>query len=309
MAAKAQRRAQHIVFDTMGTTVHATLCDILPVQAMAYQQSLEKVFARWNSIFSRFRDDSELMKVNRTAGHWREVSALFFDVIMYCLRMARQTEGVFDPSVGAYLAAAGYGLPKNYTLPHPVPTFRDLAIDTQKRRICLAPGQILEPAPVVKGMAMDAAATVLAAVPSWMLNVGGDTVTHGSYDGNAWIVGIQDPQETQAIVAAVAIRDQALATSGDYAVRWHSDGRTWHHQITLPQGRPTDELRSVSVVAPTATLADEYTSIAFLLGLRRGVQYLEAKNVPYLLIDRKRRMHRNALFDAQTVPLNQVFDF
>jgi thiamine biosynthesis lipoprotein len=57
---------------------------------------------------SRFRPDSELTRVNRSAGSWTPVGPLFLEALDAALRAARATEGDVDPTVGRLLRLAGY---------------------------------------------------------------------------------------------------------------------------------------------------------------------------------------------------------
>ena len=59
-------------------------------------------------MFSRFRPDSELNRVNRARGSVVQVSAPFAEMLELALRAARQTDGLVDPTLGAAIEAAGY---------------------------------------------------------------------------------------------------------------------------------------------------------------------------------------------------------
>ena len=57
---------------------------------------------------SRFRDDSELVRLNRSAGRWVPVTPLLFEALKVALKAARMTEGDVDPTIGRALRLAGY---------------------------------------------------------------------------------------------------------------------------------------------------------------------------------------------------------
>ena len=57
---------------------------------------------------SRFRDDSELMRVNRAGGAWTSVTPLFLDALDAALRASRLTAGTSHPTIGRALRLAGY---------------------------------------------------------------------------------------------------------------------------------------------------------------------------------------------------------
>src|SRR5437016_6869982 len=57
---------------------------------------------------SRFRDDSELARLNASAGRWRSVSPLFLAALEVALAAARTTDGLVDPTIGRALRVLGY---------------------------------------------------------------------------------------------------------------------------------------------------------------------------------------------------------
>lgn len=288
---------RHELFHCMGIPVHCTLIGVSETQSAEDAAAVERVFKEWDRTFSRFRPDSELAVMNAHTGRWNTVSREMFEVIDACVRLSRDTDGLFDASVGSYLAAAGYGLPGHFQRSDAPADYRSIELDADNLRIRCAPGQILEPAGIVKGMAIDAGAAELNYATAWMINAGGDILTHGAYpDDRWWRVAIQHPSDTHAAAAVIRLRDEAIATSGDYEVRWATDTGDWHHQIDMRTRRPTVGLKSVSVIAPTARQADTLASVGFLGGLTRGRAALDAARVPYLFIDDTDTMHMNTRF-------------
>jgi FAD:protein FMN transferase len=278
----------------MGLSVHLTLVGSGNVGAAT--EAVRAVFDRYDRTFSRFRADSELMRLHAGGGEAVHVSELLFEVIAECLELARRTNGLFDPSVGGYLARSGYGLPHDYVVPDPMPTYRDIVLDPVARTIRLAPGQILEPAAVVKGRAVDAAGEALRGWDAWMINAAGDALVRGDYPGQqGWHLGIQDPDDHRAIVGAVRIRNEALATSGTYQTALPEGG---HHLLDARTGEPVQGLRSVSAIAPSAAEADTAAS-RLLLTISTGAGYPAA--LPYQVIDDDRRVRYHGGFEQRLV--------
>ncbi len=297
----------HILFHTMGIPVHVTLAgNNSSSQQHAVRETLYAVFDAWDKRFSRFRLDSELHYINEHSGSSIPVSLEMFSVLVRCRELSLETNGVFDASVGAYLAAAGYGLPNHYILPKKVPTYKDMVLDETTHTVTCARGQVLEPAGIVKGMAIDAAGqTLMESKSGWMINAGGDILTHGPFniDNNEWRVGIQHPQIPNAIVTVVGVRNEAIATSGTYAVVFRSNAFLSHHQVAMHEGVSTKDSISVTVIAPSAQKADEYASIGILLGKDKGTAYLDRHRVPYLFIGMDGVVTKNGLFMERERPL------
>ena len=298
----------HHVFHSMGIPVHITAVGLDADSFGSACQRASAAFREWDARFSRFKPESELARINSElcsggpAGSSLEIaiSPEMSAVLRRCVDLAAETDGAFDPCIGAYLAAAGYGLPEAYVLPQRVSTYRDLAVGTLSLSAPL--GTVLEPAAIVKGMAIDAAAAALCdglGRFGFMINAGGDLLTGGDYSAPQlhWNVGIQNPRDRQRTVTAISVHGAAVATSGTYEVRRSlPTGREWHHEIDARTGEPADGVSSLTVVAPTAQRADELASIGFLFGVERGSAYLESGGVPYLYIDVHGRMFRNKKF-------------
>ena len=84
-------------------------CDVVVGGATAAERrAIERLFADRDRMFSRFRPDSELNRVNRASGSVVQVSAPFAEMVELALRAARQTDGLVDPTLGAAIEAAGY---------------------------------------------------------------------------------------------------------------------------------------------------------------------------------------------------------
>ena len=73
----------------------------------------------------------------------------------------------------------------------------------------------------------------------------------------------------------------AVCTSGDYERRGPTG--EGHHLIDPQSGASADAVASVTVIAPTAMVADALATAAFVLGPTRGLRFLEAQGVDGLI--------------------------
>ena len=71
-------------------------------------QAIERIFQARDRQFSRFREDSELSRVNRTPREIVTVSKTFGQMVERALAAASATGGLVDPTLAGALAAAGY---------------------------------------------------------------------------------------------------------------------------------------------------------------------------------------------------------
>jgi thiamine biosynthesis lipoprotein len=123
------------------------------------------------------------------------------------------------------------------------------------------PGGLPDPTGVVKGWAVQRAADVLAELPDtdFCLSAGGDMVCRTALPtAQPWRIGIEDPRDTERLVATVPVWNGAVATSGT--------AQRGAHILDPRTGRPSDRLLQVTVLAPDLVSADVDATAAFVLG-------------------------------------------
>lgn len=120
----------------------------------------------------------------------------------------------------------------------------------------------LDPSGVVKGWAVDRAVAPLLALADTdvCLSAGGDMVCHvADPDGEAWMVGIEDPLDPTRLVAQVPVHRGAVATSGS--------AHRGTHVVDARSGESPRELASVTVIGAHLTSVDIDATSALALGL------------------------------------------
>ncbi|CCH27751.1 FAD:protein FMN transferase [Actinosynnema sp. NPDC047251] len=144
------------------------------------------------------------------------------------------------------------------------------------------PGRGLDPCAVVKGWAVQRAADLLAAggASRYVVNAGGDVVAAGG----PWRVGVRHPVEADRFCVVLEVGEGAVATSGRYERGDHIvDGRT---------GEPVTDLVSLTVFAPSLTVADATATAAFAMGLD-GIPWAAGQDgCEIYAVDASRRVYR-----------------
>jgi FAD:protein FMN transferase len=225
-------------------------CDVV---VLGEGDGVEELFAACDARFSRFRDDSELSRVNRAAGDPVVVSEEFARMLGLALGAARATAGLVTPTVGAAFAAPG-------AVEEALPSWRSLRL---VGRGLFRGGIELDLNGVVKGATADGA---LALLPDGgTVSAGGDVATTRPV-----VVGLPGGD-------AVTLRGGGLATSG-------SDKQP-HHLIDPASGRPArSPWTLVSVAAGSCLAADVAAKAAFLLG-PAGPSWLDRRGLPGRFVD------------------------
>ena len=278
-----ERALQRLAFRAMGTRVEALL-DAPP--STAVRLALARVraeFERLELIFSRFRPDSELSRLNETGSieAGRDLRA----VVELALHARERTAGRFDPTLHDAVVAAGYDrtfdeLDEN-AAPRPASDpgiARDVTLTG--RRIDLGPGVRLDLGGIVKGYAADRCAQQLAALGPCLVNAGGDLAVSGARSEGPWPVAVDVPNARLTL----GVASGGLATSGRDRRRWRQRGEERHHLIDPATCRPAEGGPvTVTVAARTATDAEVAAKSIFLAG-ERAEREAELLGTPAVIV-------------------------
>jgi thiamine biosynthesis lipoprotein len=294
-------QVQQLEFRAMGSQMLAAVEAGTP-EAAACLAAVPGWFADWEQALSRFRDDSELSRVNRTAGSgtWVPVSATFWAVLECALDAAAATAGLVTPTVLNALEAAGYRTSfdamRRDTAGGSVLTvesapagagvfsrWREIARDPATQAVRLPAGVRLDFGGIAKGWAADEAVRRLAVHGPALVNAGGDIAVSGPRrSGEGWLIGIDAPLGLElpadTDLELIALRAGGVATSGRDYRRWQQNGAWQHHIIDPRSGVPADtDVLAATVIAPTAGQAEVAAKVVLLLGSSAGLDWLDAR--------------------------------
>jgi len=285
-------------FQAMGTEVEVMTPGLDDEGEEEAARRVAALFAASEERFSRFRLDSELSRLNRSSGP-TPVSPSMLEALARARAYVRLTGGLFDPTVGAALEAAGYDRPfapatldRGEVAPCPSPSsFDDVVIDPARGTAALPSGVRLDFGGFIKGHTADRAARLLP--EPCAVDAGGDAVLRGDGpEGEGWLVDVEDPFDAARVALTLRVRDAAVATSAPNRRRWRAGDRDQHHLIDPRTRHPAEsDLAQVTVIAWTAEIAEVLAKAAFLLGAagaRRFIEELPA--VAAVLVRRDRRV-------------------
>jgi thiamine biosynthesis lipoprotein len=243
-----------------------------------------------------YRAESELMALNRSAllEEWFPVSEPVFQLLQQCAELHRATEGAFDP-VTRPLTTLWRECRRQGRIPaqdevewalswcglqHVEFDEQQMAIRFKLRGRGAPPLDIgFDLGAIGKGAGIDLAARHLQTeqIESFLVHGGYSSLSgrgqHGDCPG--WPVGIRDPLFNNRRMATLIVRDCGLSTSGSNVQYFRHEGQRYGHILDPRTGWPCDNLLSVSVLAPTATLADALSTAFYVMGLDKSVRYCE----------------------------------
>jgi thiamine biosynthesis lipoprotein len=245
---------------------------------------------------SRFRDDSELSRVNAAAGEVVEIGELLTRALVVALRAAELSGGDVDPTVGRAMDDIGYDRdfrlverrgPSWLVRVEPVPGWRSVLLDPRARRVRIPRGVSLDLGATAKALAADRAAAAIADAigAGALVGLGGDIAVAGQAPPGGWPIRVvEDHRRPEGEGQTVAISGGGLATSSTTVRRWRAGNAEQHHIVDPRRGCSASEVwRTVTVAAPTCVEANIASTAAIVRG-RDATRQLERTALPARLV-------------------------
>lgn len=257
--------------------------------AAAAEAAIDAVIAemrRIDELMSHYKPESQLSRVNReaAAGPVR-VDPELAQLIARSLEFSELTGGAFDisyASVGYLYDYRDHRRPTEQQIRDALPgvNWRHIEVDPAESTIRFRrPGMRIDLGGIAKGHAVDRSIAILRArgIAHATVTAGGDSFVLGDRRGRPWVIGIRHPDDAQRVIARIPLEDAAISTSGDYERYFDEGGVRYHHIINPKTGMSATGVRSVTIIAPTSTLAEGLTKGVFILGPERGIALAESQ--------------------------------
>jgi len=287
----------------LGTSVHVLATDAgeLVTATTAVSEVLDEV----DIAYSRFRDDSELSRLNAGPGRPVRVSPLLAMAIDAAQRAARLTDGAVDPTIGHAIRVAGYdddfsrvadqGRPVNLRAWR-VPGWQAIRFDRRSRTVLVPAGVELDLGSTGKALAADLAArAALAAAGAGgvLVGLGGDIATAGTPPSGGWRIHIAEDSRVapDADGEVICVPAGGVATSSTTVRRWTRGTAVLHHIIDPQTSLPaTGPFRTVTVVAATCLDANIASTAAIVRG-EAAIDWLLSWRLPARLVENDGTIH------------------
>lgn len=243
--------------------------------------------------YSRYLDDSVISQINHSSGsaegvHVDDETAALLNYAQTCYQ---QSDGLFDITSGVLREVwdiSGQSLPEQSNIENILELVGWEKVVWHAPKIILPiKGMQLDFGGIVKEYAADTCASLCRAqgIEHGMVNMGGDIHVIGPHpNGQPWLIGIQDPDDSEGLLTALEVFSGGLASSGDYRRYMMVDGRRYSHILNPKTGWPVHGLRAVSVLAPQCLIAGSTSTIAMLKG-SEGKQWLNETGLSYLCVE------------------------
>jgi len=294
--------------DTMGTHYHVTV--VAPREPReTLQAGIRQRLDEVDGAMSTWRADSELSRFNAApTTDWVPVSPGLHAVLQTAVAVSALTDGAFDVTVGPIVNLWGFGPERRPSTPPAAAAlaaararvgYRQLELAGDPPRVRKTRADVyVDLSAIAKGYAVDRVADWLVQTghADFLVEVGGEIRSRGRRaDGAPWQVGVARPDAgTEDVARVLALRDTALATSGDYRQYFEFEGERYSHEIDPATGRPiAHALASVTVLDAACMRADALATGLLVLGPERGPALARRLGIAALFL-----VHRAEGFEA-----------
>ena len=284
-----------ITGNTMGTTYSVKVVDKVDVEVL--KKLIDQKLIDVNQLMSTYIPDSELSRFNQAPiNQFFPLSKENIDIMRIAEQIYNVSGGQFDITIGPLVNLWGFGSDVTQQV---LPSQGE--IDLAKSRVSMDllnisnEGAIkkaniyIDLSAIAKGYGVDQIALLLEArgINNYLVEIGGELRAKGVNEkGYNWRIGIEKPDASQRTAfKAIELRDQAMATSGDYRNYFEVAGQRYSHTISPLTGRPiTHNVASVTVVAKTTAMADGYATAINVMGAEQGLEMAERQSLAVLVI-------------------------
>ncbi|HEX4388226.1 MAG TPA: FAD:protein FMN transferase [Steroidobacteraceae bacterium] len=267
----------------MGTRIYVQVWSEDPANGNEAMDAVMAEMHRIDDLMSHYKPQSQLSQINQRGNTEAvQVDKELFDLIKLSTHYSQITEGAFDityASVGYMYDYPNHIHPNESQIQSALPSvnWRNLLLDEAHHTVRFEhPGMKIDLGGIGKGYAVDRCIEILKArgFQHALVTAGGDSRFLGDHMGRPWLAAIRNPDNPQLVVTRIPLSDSAVSTSGDYERYFDENGVRYHHIIDPHTGHSASQVRSATIIAPTATQTDGMSKTAFVLGAQKALEII-----------------------------------
>lgn len=248
------------------------------------------------ALISRTIETSDVYKLNHAEGEVVTVSDVTYEILEISLECSEKTAGAFDITICPITDLWAIG-----TTDAHVPSSEEIenALESvsYKNIVLLGDNQVqllngaqIDLGAVGKGYAADMLIEILEEndITRGVISLAGNIYVYGEKaDGSLWNIGIADPDDSSEINITVQTSFNSIVTTGAYERYFEEDAVIYHHIFDTSTGYPTTaDIKSVTVISKSSSLADIYATALFAMGYDEAVAFAETEDTIDVVIIR-----------------------
>ena len=269
------------------------------VDAARVRSEVEGILTEIERQMSTYRSDSDIERFNALpANTCQRMPAPVLELVRVGEQLSEQSEGSYDLTVEPLLNLWGFGpqgreekVPSAAALAEVLQRVGHQHLRIDGEQLCKDAAVEVDFNSIAAGYAVDTIAARLDAmgIHDYLAEATGELKAKGKKsDGSPWRIALEAPRDDQQVAERIINVDgYGVSTSGDYRNYFLQDGRRYSHTFDARTGAPVrHDLASVTVIHPSALMADGLSTLLLILGPERAMDYAEKHDIGAFLVIR-----------------------
>lgn len=286
---------------TMGSTYSIKYVQAPGVPGPAeVQRQVATILGEVDRQMSTYRSDSDIERFNALpAGSCQPMPAPVLHLVRTGEQLSQASGGAFDLTLEPLLNLWGFGpqargtkVPSTAALEQARQRVGHQHLRIDGTQLCKDAAVEVDFNSIAAGYAVDRIVTLFdgLGIRRYLVAVTGELKAAGRKpDGSAWRIALEEPRDDQQVAERIiAVEGVGVSTSGDYRNYFQQDGRRYSHTLDARTGMPiSHRLASVTVLHPSALMADGLSTLLLVLGPEQGWEYAEKHQVAAFFVMRE----------------------
>ena len=256
------------------------------------KNQVDSLLTAFDLSLSTYRPDSKISKIN-SGDSTVVVDDFFTETFQLSSQIYKETNGLFDPTIGVLVNAYGFGPNKKHQdlAPKQIDSllqfvgFDKIALKSNKTISKKYKETFIDFNAIAQGYSVDVVVNYLKSkgIENAIVEIGGELFALGknTIDNKNWVVGIDDPlqkPEERTLIAKVNLENLGMATSGNYrkVMIDEKTGEKFVHIINPKTGlAQKNNVLSSTVLSKSSALSDGYATAFMLMSLEESKVFLQ----------------------------------
>ncbi|MBP9848920.1 MAG: FAD:protein FMN transferase [Flavobacterium sp.] len=262
---------------------------------------IDSLLTAFDLSLSTYRPDSKISKIN-SGDSTVVVDDFFTETFQLSNQIYKETNGLFDPTIGVLVNAYGFGPNKKQENLSQKQVdsllqfvgFDKIALNSNKTISKKYNQTFIDFNAIAQGYSVDVVVNYLKSkgIENAIVEIGGELFALGknTIENKNWIVGIDDPlqkPEERTLIAKVNLENLGMATSGNYrkVMIDEKTGKKFVHIINPKKGlAQKNNVLSATVLSKSSAISDGYATAFMLMSLEESKLFLQNHNKLYVML-------------------------
>lgn len=272
----------------MDTYIYINLYNLSKKEAQKTFAEIEQIYKKYHELTNRYNEYEEINNIyyinhNNSKNDTLVIDKELYDIIKYGQEWYQKSNGLIDISMGNVIDVwKKYRESKNG-----IPSIEELTNSNTgsiDNIVLLDNNQIKNNHPnidlgvIAKGYTTEIVGAYLEkkGITNYLINAGGNVLVGKPYQKTNFSIGLEDPNsDAGEIYKVIFANDMSVVTSGGYERFYEYNGKKYHHIINPKTLMPSNNMKSVSVIAKNSMEADMLSTLLFILTIDEGKDLLK----------------------------------